>query len=71
MGPRVRRSRVGVWVNTVLGRAKALVGSVCEHPKCKFALFRQIPSSFYDDTVNGMEARIADMVQRKGGRVPK
>jgi transposase len=39
--------------------------------KTVHATFRQIPSSFYDAAVNGMEARVADMVQRKGGRVPK
>ena len=33
--------------------------------------FRQIPSSFYNNAVAGMEARIADMVKRKGARVPK
>ena len=33
--------------------------------------FRQIPSSFHVNTVNGVEERIADMVRREGGRVPK
>lgn len=33
--------------------------------------FRQIPSPFYTNTVNGLDARIADMVSRKGGRVPR
>jgi len=39
--------------------------------KLVHATFRQIRPSFYVNAVNGMNARIANMVQRKGARVPK
>jgi hypothetical protein len=50
---------------------KVNIPNLKDWDKTVHTTFRQIPSSFYVDLVNGMAARVTDMVQRNGGRVPK
>ena len=56
-----------VWRNGVESNVTNLV----KWGKYVHKTFRQIPSSLFVNAVDGMETRIADTVERKGGRVPK
>ena len=56
-----------VWRNGV----ESNVTNLAKWDKYVHKTFRQIPSSLFVNAVDGMETRIADTVERKGGRVPK
>ena len=73
----IRRSAAGDSVENVFAHAKSAVGCVCQNPVCgsyahlQWHHFSVHGRAVQKPSICDMEARVADMVQRKGGRVPK